>query len=103
MVLLIVIAWLHEGDRNTKYFHRKASSRHKTNRIQKLKRGDGTWTSDTREMEGMARDFFQNLYTCEDDTNPDIVTSLMRECVHDHMNETLCETFTEKEIRDALF
>jgi hypothetical protein len=97
------IAWLREGDRNTKYFHCKASTRHKKNIIRKLRRGDGSRTSDTREMEGMARDFFQNLFTREEDTDPEIVTNLMQECVHDHMNETLCAPFSEKEISDALF
>jgi hypothetical protein len=97
------IAWLREGDRNTKYLHRKASTRHKKNRVRKLKRGDGSWTSDTREMEGRARDFFQNLFTREEDTDPEIVTNLMQECVDDHMNETLCAPFSEKEISDALF
>jgi hypothetical protein len=97
------VAWLREGDRNTKYFHRKASWRHKKNRIRKLKRGDGTLTADTGEMENMARDFFQKLYTRDDNIVPSIVTNVVQECVDERMNESLCATFTEKEISDALF
>ena len=36
------INWLKEGDRNTRYFHRKARWRAKKNRIRKLKREDGS-------------------------------------------------------------
>jgi hypothetical protein len=57
--------WLREGDRNTKYFHRRASNIRKKNRISKLKRSDGTWTSDANEMEQITRDFFQSLFTRE--------------------------------------
>jgi hypothetical protein len=57
------IAWLSEGDRNTKYFHKRASCRKKKNKIHKLKRPDGSWTCDSTEMEGLATDFFQMLYT----------------------------------------
>jgi hypothetical protein len=60
------IAWLREGDRNTKYFHRRASWRRRKNKIRRLKREDGSWTSDPGEMENLARDFFQKLYTGED-------------------------------------
>jgi hypothetical protein len=59
------VAWLREGDHNTKFFHRRASWRRRKNNIRKLKRVDGSWTSDSSEMENMATDFFQNLYTRE--------------------------------------
>jgi hypothetical protein len=35
------VAWLKEGDRNTKYFHRKVAHRAKKNRIKLLRKEDG--------------------------------------------------------------
>jgi hypothetical protein len=52
------IAWLCEGDQNTKYFHRRASWWRKKNSIRKLKWSDGAWTTDTGEMEKISREFF---------------------------------------------
>jgi hypothetical protein len=97
------IAWLREGDRNTKFFHRRASWRNKKNRIRKLKRPDGTWTSDTDEMECMATEFFQELYTRDENIDPSIITDLIQQCVDDDMNISLCAPFSDKEISDALF
>jgi hypothetical protein len=91
------VAWLHEGDRNTKYFHRRASSRRRKNRISKMKYMDGTWTSDANEMEDITREFFQGLYARDDNIDPSTVTALFRHCVDDEMNGKLCAPFTEKE------
>jgi hypothetical protein len=97
------IAWLREGDRNTKYFHRRASWRRRKNRIRRLRREDGTWTSDPSEMENLARDFFQKLYTREDVIQTAPVIDTMRTCIDADMNDRLCAPFSEKEISDALF
>uniref|UniRef100_A0A803Q153 RNase H type-1 domain-containing protein n=1 Tax=Cannabis sativa TaxID=3483 RepID=A0A803Q153_CANSA len=37
--------WLHNGDKNTKYFHATASARKRNNQIQQLQNDDGVWTT----------------------------------------------------------
>jgi hypothetical protein len=97
------IDWMRAGDRNTSFFHRKATLRQNKNKIRKLKRPDGPFTNDVAEMEDMASAFFQDLYTRDDVVEPDIILETMQPCVDEHMNEKLTAPFTEKEISDALF
>lgn len=53
------IAWLREGDRNTRYFHRQAMWWARKNKITKLKNQDNEWCEDPKVMRSMAVDFFQ--------------------------------------------
>ena len=71
--------------------------------MRRLKRDDGSWTTDSEEMECMARDFFQHLYSHEENINPVPVIDAMNACVTADMNANLCSPFSEKEISDALF
>jgi hypothetical protein len=57
------IAWLKEGDRNTKYFQCKAVTRAKKNRISRLMADDGHITKDMKIMQHMTTSFFKRLYT----------------------------------------
>jgi hypothetical protein len=52
------ILWLKEGDRNIKFFHRKAAGRVKKNKIKMLKREDGQITKDSKEMATMTLAYF---------------------------------------------
>ncbi len=97
------IAWLKEGDRNTRFFHNKAVWRAKKNKITKLRDSDDTVHSTTKELERMATEYFQRLFTADPSIDHSRVTSLMKPKVTDAMNEELCKTFSEEEIANALF
>jgi hypothetical protein len=68
------IQWLKEGDRNTKFFHQKATWRAKKNKIERLEKADGSMSESKEEMEEMATKFFKDLYTADQKVQPDIIT-----------------------------
>ncbi|XP_073355415.1 uncharacterized protein [Aegilops tauschii subsp. strangulata] len=96
------INWLREGDRNTKFFHRKAIWRAKKNKISKLQ-ANGNWIFSSAELESMATAYFQNLFTRDPNLNPEEIVALFESKVSVEMNERLCKEFTASEISDALF
>ena len=57
------ITWLKEGERNTKYLHRRAGSRARRNYIQCLQKNDGTWCNTPTDMERMSHSYFQEIFT----------------------------------------
>jgi hypothetical protein len=97
------IAWLKEGDRNTKYFQRKAVTRAKKNRISRLMADDGHITKDTKIMQHMTTIFFKRLYAADPGVIPDEVAQLFQSCISDETNAALCRDFLEEEISSALF
>ena len=92
------ITWLKEGDRNTKFFHRKAQWRAKKNRINKLKKEDGNWCHDQQEMQGMAVDYFQHLFTENATINLQDIIDLIEPAVKAQANADLCKEFSDEEI-----
>jgi len=59
--------WLKEGDRNTKFFHAKASARKKKNRISGLEDENGKWIEEDDKVEQLICDYFTHIFTT---TNP---------------------------------
>lgn len=56
------IACLWEGNRNTHFFHRKATWRSKKNNIRRLIDEDNKYVEKKGEMEAMAVIFFEDLH-----------------------------------------
>lgn len=50
--------WLRQGDKNTSFFHGKASQRHMTNKIRGLENIDGILKTEDEDMENIIRDYF---------------------------------------------
>jgi len=67
------INWLQEGDNNNKFFHQRASRRKMRNTIVRLNRSDGSECTNVNEMQGMAVDFFRNLFGSEGTSNMHLV------------------------------
>ena len=54
--------WLHEGDRNTRYFHSKATHRYNQNIIEELENNMGERCVDENGIANILVDFYQNLF-----------------------------------------
>jgi hypothetical protein len=87
------IAWLKEGDWNTKYFHQKAAGRAKKNTIKLLKKHDGQVTRDKKEMESLTTNFFNELYTADPAVQPNQVIDLFQPLITEEMNTDLCKEY----------
>jgi hypothetical protein len=97
------IAWLKEGDRNTKYFHCKTTDQKKKNTIKMLRKNNGEIMKGRKEMESMATEFFRNLYTANPEVNPKQLADLFGCTITEEVNGELCKDFTDEEISNALF
>jgi hypothetical protein len=97
------IQWLAEGDKNTRFFHLRASQRKRKNRVSELLKPDRSTTSSEAEMGQMAKLFYQNLYRSERVTEMDEVLRCVPTRVDADMNSMLDAPFTAKEVKSALF
>jgi hypothetical protein len=96
------VDWLREGDRNTAFFHARASTRRRTNRIKALVREDGSRCEDISEIKGMTEAFYGDLFTSEPCDFVAILDSVQAK-VSSEMNEELSKPYLDDEIRTALF
>lgn len=97
------VQWLSSGDRNTKFFHLRASIRRKKNMIKALQNSLGVITYDPDELKVMVNDFYKNLYTTEGVSNMEAVLNCIPRKVTPEMNEVLCAHYTNEEVKAALF
>ena len=97
------ISWLKEGDRNTKFYHKCASQRQKTNTILGLRDDNGVWQSDGMAINFIAVDYFHNLFSTSNPDSIDEVIQSVDSVVSPDMNDSLLQPFSPEEIRRALF
>jgi hypothetical protein len=97
------VQWLAEGDRNTRFFHLRASKRKKKNRICRLKRPDGNYAEADQEMADMTTAFYENLYTSEGVENMNEVINVIPTKVTAEMNNMLLKQISGDEVKTALF
>ncbi|CAL1384173.1 unnamed protein product [Linum trigynum] len=94
--------WLQQGDRNTPFFHRKASDRRNRNTINFLLDQDGVERKGQKAVTLCIRDYYQMLFKAA----PPALTSHVLDAISckitDRMNEELLQPITREEIWNAL-
>ena len=92
-----------DGDQNSKFFHAVASQRKRRNEIQKLQDSDGGWYSQQSDLERVATDYFQLMFTSASTSSVQHVINHVREVVTSDMNDMLLAKFTHDKVKRALF
>ncbi|KAL0320135.1 UNVERIFIED_CONTAM: hypothetical protein Sradi_5275000 [Sesamum radiatum] len=54
--------WLKEGDRNTQYFHARASARRPKNSISRLRNEEGVWCDSVEDIQQIILGYFTGLF-----------------------------------------
>ncbi|XP_062021216.1 uncharacterized protein LOC133737727 [Rosa rugosa] len=97
--------WLKYGDRNSAFFHRRASNRKSRNTIKGLVDEDGVWQNDPSEIKRLLMSYFTQVFSTEgvdrDALNEVIAATPVK--VTDWMNAELTKPYTDEEIRTTLF
>lgn len=95
--------WLQAGDKNTKFFHQRASQRRRKNHIGGVHDNDRVWWQSDEGIAIVAERYFQELFTTTNPSNMDSVLNAVDRMVTPDMNHMLLQPYTPEEVRSALF
>ncbi|XP_028790082.1 uncharacterized protein LOC114746054 [Neltuma alba] len=95
--------WFLQGDRNSRYFHIRATSRRKRNRIEALRLESGIWSYDLKEIMDMGCHFFKALYTENGEGSPSLEFGMKYPTIDAVHINTLGKEVEDTEVKRALF
>lgn len=95
------ILWLKDGDKNTKFFHNTIKRRQWRNNIQGI-RYKGMWIKDPRKIKDLFTNHFKNRLKKINSSCGFVTNSLVQKSLTTHIRTGLENSFTEKEILQAL-
>ena len=94
--------YLKEGDRNTSFFHTKASNRKQRNWIQGLEDDNGVWQEGLDDIEHVATQYFSSLFTSSRLGEMTGLLNAVTPSVTEEMNQLLARDFQASEIAQAI-
>ena len=95
--------WLLAGDKNTKYFHQRASQQRRKNTIEGLHDSNGFSCTNTGEIPAIAEAYYKDLFTASTELSMEDVLTSVDSVVTEEMARSLTCSYTEEEVRVALF
>ena len=94
--------WMKLGDKNTSYFHNKASQHFRRNRILGLKDSAGNFCSMDENVAILLENYYKDLFTSSDLSEIDEVVQHTRKVVTKKMNRELVGSFSRAKLEVAL-
>ena len=94
--------FLKYGDRNTGYFHSKASHWFRRNKISGLRNLDNVWCTSDLQIKDIAVEYFQSLFSSSHPSVQSDIFEAVMPSVSLEMNEQLLKPFTREEVEVAL-
>uniref|UniRef100_A0A2N9GYK3 Reverse transcriptase domain-containing protein n=1 Tax=Fagus sylvatica TaxID=28930 RepID=A0A2N9GYK3_FAGSY len=95
-------SWLAQGDRNTKYFHGRATQRRRRNSVSKLCDERGRWHESNEEIAELMIEYYTTLFTTSNPTHLAEATSEVQKVVTLEMNNNLTREFKAEEVEQAI-
>lgn len=95
--------WLKEGDRNTKYFHSCTIHERKYNRIEKLKKEDGSWLSNREEIGNKLCRSLTTILTSSGVKDLNITKKVTCPIISDEAKENLISVPSEVKLKMRFF
>ena len=74
------------GDKNTKFFHNRASQIRQKNQIEGLMDETGVWRTGEQQIGRIAEEYFQKIFSTSCPTNVDEVLTAVNSVVSEEMN-----------------
>jgi hypothetical protein len=94
--------WLTHGDKNTNFFHQKASHRKKRNKIESIRDNQGANHYDHDEIEDIFLKHFQQLFTSQPTQLVTETTILVKDGLTTDMIDHLSKEFTAEEVHSTI-
>lgn len=94
--------WLKDGDRNSAFFHQKASHRKKRNTTKKFQNKEGLEVTKIEEISTVLRDYYVQMFSSERGGNMADTLDAVECKVTAQMNSILTQPFSAEEVIRAL-
>ena len=94
--------WMVSGDKNTSYFHNRASQKFRRNTITALRGQNGEMVSGEDEIAALAMGYYKSLFSSSTLDNFEDVVQHTQRVVSEEMNSDLIAKFSKIEVEIAL-
>ncbi|KAF7148704.1 hypothetical protein RHSIM_Rhsim03G0167500 [Rhododendron simsii] len=96
------IKWLQMGDKNSRFFHLSTIQRRQRNQIMRLKDRDGVWRKGNKEIAGLVKLHFKELYQGPPARDFAEVISLVDSVVSTECNANLVKEISREEVKNVV-